>query len=385
MRNRVLVLLLATCLVMGAFATGKEEAPKTRLIYMTAGDVNMLALGQNVLGPGFQEKFPNVTVTTIHTGPGNAGSQMILEKLQAEQAAGKKVGDVDVAMVHEIFMDWALKKDLLLNYAKQAETWKYVTSPFAKTSLGVNIEGYGIPMFHSQTALAYNPDMVKNPPKSYAELKEWVKQNPGKFGYNGIKGGASGVSFVMGWMYAATGKYQKYAITGPFDKAEVASWEPAFKELKEFNKNVVITAGNVGTLDGLNRGEIWMGPVWVDMFFTYMNEGKLNPKTRMIVPDPGMPGQPMYFVIPKNAPNPELARKFIEYVTSPAVQAKDIVIKFNWYPGIDGSFLKGAIPQETYDKIYRDVTPADLQKKGLSFPLADYYSAVLESYEKWSQ
>jgi putative spermidine/putrescine transport system substrate-binding protein len=385
MRTRLLVLLLATCLVMGAFATGKGEAPKTRLIYMTAGDVNMLALGQNVLGPGFQEKFPNVTVTTIHTGPGNAGSQMILEKLQAEQAAGKKTGDVDVAMVHEIFMNWALQKDLLLSYAKQSETWKYVTSPFAKMSLGVNIEGYGIPMFHSQTALAYNPDQVKNPPKSYAELKEWVKQNPGKFGYNGIKGGASGVSFVMGWVYAATGKYQKYAITGPFDKAEVASWEPAFKELKEFNKNVVITAGNVGTLDGLNRGEIWMGPVWVDMFFTFMNDGKLDPKTRMIIPDPGMPGQPMYFVIPKNAPNPELARKFIEYVTSPAVQAKDIVIKFNWYPGIDGSFLKGAIPQETYDKIYRDVTPQDLSKKGLSFPLADYYSAVLESYEKWAQ
>ena len=386
MRTRLLVLLLATCLVMGAFASGGEgEAPKTRLIYMTAGDVNMLALGQNVLGPGFQEKFPNVNVTTIHTGPGNAGSQMILEKLQAEQAAGKKTGDVDVAMVHEIFMNWALSKGLLLQYAQQAETWKYVTSPFAKTSLGVNVEGYGIPMFHSQTALAYNPDMVKNPPKTYAELKEWVKQNPGKFGYNGIKGGASGVSFVMGWMYAHSGKYQKYAITGPFDKAEVASWEPYFKELKEFNKNVVITAGNVGTLDGLNRGEIWMGPVWVDMFFTYMNEGKLNPKTRMIIPDPGMPGQPMYFVIPKNAPNPEMARKFVEYVTSPAVQAKDIVIKFNWYPGIDGSALKGAIPQETFDKIYRDVTPQDLSKKGLSFPLAEYYSAVLESYEKWSQ
>ena len=122
MRTRLLVLLLATCLVMGAFASGgKGEAPKTRLIYMTAGDVNMLALGQNVLGPGFQEKFPNVNVTTIHTGPGNAGSQMILEKLQAEQAAGKKTGDVDVAMVHEIFMNWALSKGLLLQYAQQAE------------------------------------------------------------------------------------------------------------------------------------------------------------------------------------------------------------------------------------------------------------------------
>ena len=137
MRTRVVVLLLATFVVMGAFASGgKDEAtPKTRLIYMTAGDVNMLALGQNVLGPGFEAKNPNVSVTTIHTGPGNAGSQMILEKLQAEQAAGRKTGDVDVAMVHEIFMNWALSKDLLLPYAKQAETWKYVTSPFAKTSL----------------------------------------------------------------------------------------------------------------------------------------------------------------------------------------------------------------------------------------------------------
>ena len=32
-----------------------------------------------------------------------------------------------------------------------------------------------------------------------------------------------------------------------------------------------------------------------------------------------------------------------------------------------------------------DVTPQDLSKKGLSFPLAEYYSAVLESYEKWAQ
>jgi len=128
-----------------------------------------------------------------------------------------------------------------------------------------------------------------------------------------------------------------------------------------------------------------MGPVWVDMYFTFMNEGKLDPKTRMILPEPGMPGQPMYFVIPKNAPNPDLSRKFIEYVTSPAVQANEIVKRFNWYPGIDGSALKGSIPQDVYDKIYRDITPMDLQQKGLAFPLADYYSAILEAYERWAQ
>ena len=94
MRTRWLVLLLVTCVVLSAFAGGNPEGSKTRLIYMTAGDVNMLALGQNVLGPGFQASNPNVNVVTIHTGPGNAGSQMIFEKLQAEAAAGKKTGDV---------------------------------------------------------------------------------------------------------------------------------------------------------------------------------------------------------------------------------------------------------------------------------------------------
>ena len=379
---KLLVFLVATGF---ALAGGQKEAraKPVKLIYMTAGDVNMLALGQNVIGPQFSKKYPNVSVMTIHTGPGNAGSQRIFEKVLAESQSKKETWDVDVAMIHQIFLKWAMEKDLLMPYAKDIETWKYMTSPFAKSSLGVKVEGYVMPMFHSQTTLAYDPAHVKDPPKSYGELVEWVKKNPKKFGYNGIKGGMSGVSFTVGWVYWKTGKYEKYAVTGPFEKSEVASWEPAFKDLEAFNKNVTFTAGNVGTLDALNRGEIWMGPVWVDMFFTFMNEGKMDPKMRMVLPEPGMPGQPMYFVIPRKAAHPEEAKKFIEFVTSPAIQAKEIVQRFNWYPGIDGSHLKGAIPQEIFDKIYGDVTPQDLSKKGLPFPLADYFGAILESYEKW--
>lgn len=379
-----LVLLLAAAVVYaGGDREGGAKAAPAKVVYMTAGDVNMLALGQNVIGPELNAKYPNIQVMTVHTGPGDAGSQLILEKLEAENKSGKAAWDVDVAMVHQIFMKWALEKDLLMPYAKEVSTWKYVTTPFAKTTLGINMEGYGIPMFLSQTALAYNPNYVKTPPKSYAELVEWVKANPGKFGYNGIKGGMSGVSFVFGWVYWKTGKYEKYAITGPVDKAEFATWEQAFKDLADFNKYVTFTGGNVGTLDALNRGEIWMGPVWVDMFFTFMNEGKLDPKTRMVLPDPGMPGQPMYFVIPKKAAHPEEAKKFVEYVTSPEFQAKQIVMKFNWYPGIDGSYLKGAVPQDIYNKIYGDVTPEDLVKKGQAMPLADYRTAMLEAYEKF--
>lgn len=375
-KNLLLILILVL-----TFVSCKQEGKN--LVLMTAGDTNMLAIQQNVLGPQFEEQNPGVRLISVHTGPGNAGSQRIYEKLFVESESNKETWDVDIAIVHEIFMKWAMEKDLLLPFAKESDSWKYVTSPFAKKTLGVDIEGYGIPMFHSQTAIAYNPEYVKNPPKTFEELEKWVQENPGKFGYNGVKGGASGVSFVIGWIYWKTGRYEKLAVTGPFEEAEVASWEKAYKELEAFNANVTYTAGNVGTLDALNRGEIWMGPVWVDMYFTFLKEGKLNPETKIILPSPGMPGQPMYYVIPKKATNVELAKKYVAFATSPEVQGAEIVEKFNWYPGIDGSYLEDKVPDEVFSKIYSDVTPADLQEKGLAFPLADYQNAMLESYEKW--
>ncbi len=381
MKKFVLVAIVMFICTGVVFTGGNSVAEN--MILMTAGDSNMLAFQQNVLAPQFTEKNPDVRVIPVHTGPGNAGSQRIFEKLYAENQSKKDTWDVDVAIVHQIFMQWAMEEDLLLPFTDDIATQQYVTSPFAKSALGVNVEGYAIPMFHSQTALAYNPEYVKDPPKTYEELVEWVKNNPGKFGYNGVKGGASGVSFVVGWVYWKTGRYEKLAITGPIEQSEIDSWEGLFKDLEAFNQNVTYTAGNVGTLDALNRGEIWMGPVWVDMFFTFMKEGKLNPATKMILPEPGMPGQPMYYVIPKKTGHPEIAKKYIEFATSPEVQGKEIVERFNWYPGIDGSYLEGIVPDEVYDKIYSDVTPADLQAKGRAFPLADYHTAILESYEKW--
>ncbi len=167
--KRFLWVYLFLIAAIGLLVVGGQReavAAPIRLVYMTAGDVNMLALGQNVLGPAFAKKYPEVSLMTVHTGPGDPGSRLIFEKLSAEAESKKESSDVDVAMVHQMFMKWADGKDLLLNYAKGISTWKYVTSPFAKMSLGVNVEGFVMPMFHSQTALAYNPDYVKDPPKT---------------------------------------------------------------------------------------------------------------------------------------------------------------------------------------------------------------------------
>jgi ABC-type uncharacterized transport system YnjBCD substrate-binding protein len=66
--------------------------------------------------------------------------------------------------------------------------------------------------------------------------------------------------------------------------------EQAYEKLKAFNKNVTFTPGNAGTLDMLSRGEITMGPVWVDMFYSWKDQGKLPPSIKLTLLSPGMPG-----------------------------------------------------------------------------------------------
>ena len=63
-------------------------------------------------------------------------------------------------------------------YRNDIAAGKLVSRDTAKNALGANVDGYVLPMFHSQIAFAYNPDLVKAPPKTFAELAEWVKKNP---------------------------------------------------------------------------------------------------------------------------------------------------------------------------------------------------------------
>jgi ABC-type uncharacterized transport system YnjBCD substrate-binding protein len=351
------------------------------LTVITAGDQNMVDYVRDFLGPQFEKTHPGVKVVSVGTGPGDAGSQKIYEKLAAQKAANSNAWDVDVMVIHQKMAGQMVNEQMLLPYKDKIATGKMVTSATASNSLGANVTGYVIPMFQSQTAIAYNPDLVKDVPNSYSELVEWTKKNPKKFGYNGIKGGMSGVAFVAGWVYAFGGDADKL-MKGPYDASTKAAWDKLLGDLKAFNQNVVITPGNAGTLDMLNRGEIAMGPVWVDMFYTWKADGKLPPNMKLKLVAPGMPGQPMYYAIPSKAANAKLAEEFIALATSPEVQADGIVKKFNWYPGIDAKYLEGKLDKASWDKLFTDIKPDDLSSKGKPFPIAPYFNDILESYEK---
>lgn len=373
MRKGLLAAGLAALLTSGA-------ANAQTLNVATAGDQNMVDYIKDYLGPLFEKKHPGVKVVAVGTGPGDGGSQKIYEKLDAQKKAGAP-SDFDVVVVHQKAAGTMVKEELLKKYRDQIPTGSLVTRETATNALGTDVSGYVMPMFHSQTAIAYNPDLVKNPPNSYPELREWVKKNPKQFGYNGIKGGMSGVAFVAGWVAAFGGDAAKLE-KGPYDPAAKATWDKAMADLKEFNQNVVITPGNAGTLDMLNRGEIAMGPVWVDMFYTWKAEGKLPPTMRLKLVTPGMPGQPMYYAIPAKTAQEKLAAEFIALATSPEVQAEGIVKRFNWYPGIDAKNLEGKLDQAAWAQLFSDIPPETLAANGKPFPIGPYFNDILEAYER---
>ena len=353
---------------------------ETVLTVASGGSENMVEYVTDFLGPLFESQNPGVKVRVTGTGPGDSGSQKILEKLEAQLNAGVESWDIDVIVGNQLKTAAMVQGGLLDTYRSEISTGALVTRDSAKMALGVNVDGYVMPMFHSQTAIAYNSDLISSPPATYDELRAWVKENPRAFGYNGIKNGMSGVSFVVGWMYAYGDDPAKLQ-NGPYDAAVSGGWGDALAGLKEFNEDVSFTPGNAGTLDMLNRGEIAMGPVWVDMFYSWQSDGRLPPNLKLKLIAPGMPGQPYYYGIPSKATNRDLAMKFVELATSPEVQAEGIVSQFNWYPGIDAGHVEAALDPVTWSKLFTDVTPEDLAANGKPFPIADYFTDIKEAYE----
>ena len=148
----------------------------------SAGDQNMVDYVKDYLGPMFEKAHPGVKVVSVGTGPGDSGSQKIYEKLDAQKNASAT--DFDVLVIHQKAAGQMVKEGLLNKYTANVETAKLATGDSAKNSLGTDVSGFVIPMFQSQTALAYNADMVKTPPatfliKTAANLTAGSKE-PGK-------------------------------------------------------------------------------------------------------------------------------------------------------------------------------------------------------------
>ena len=375
------MLIRALVLLLVLVVPTLNLAAATRLNVAIGADVNVVEVHKTLLAPGFKGQVPDAEVIVVGTGTGEPASRAIYTKIKAQADAGRKPWDIDVALVSMAVASQMAKEGLLQRYVPQMKNAALVKGAEVKEAFGVNVDGYVVPMFHNQIAIAYNPAKVANPPKSFDDLDKWVRANPGKFAYNGIKGGVSGVGFTMGWVYWKTNLY-KPLTQGPFDKAREGAIREAVTALRDFNKNVLITNGNAGTLDALNRGEAWMGAVWIDQLVAWKNEGRMDASITPVLPSPGLPIYPLYLVVPREAANREAATRYIDYIATPEVQAKAIVERFGWYPGVDADRVLPLISAKSRELLFKGVSADDLARYSRQMPIKEYHDLITLAYEE---
>jgi len=353
----------------------------TRLNVAIGADVNVVEVHKTLLGPGFKAQAPDVDLNVVGTVKGEPASRAIYTKIKAQADTGRKDWDIDVALVSMAVASQMVKEGLLHAYVPQMKNAALVKGAEVKEAFGVKVDGYVVPMFQNQIAIAYNPAKVPTPPKSFDDLAAWAKANPGKFGYNGIKGGVSGVGFTMGWVYWKTGLYTQLT-QGPFDKAREGAIRAAVTALRDFNRDAYITNGNAGTLDALNRGEIWMGAVWIDQLVAWKNEGRMDQSITPALIAPGLPIYPLYLVVPREAANREAAVRYIDYIATPEVQAKAIVERFGWYPGVDAERVLPLISPKAKELLFKGVSASDLARFSRQMPIKEYHDLITLAYEE---
>src|SRR5688572_8246638 len=142
----------------------------TRLNVAIGADVNVVEVHKTLLGPGFRAIEPDVEINAVGTGTGEPASRAIYTKIKAQADAGRKPWDLDVALVSMAVASQMAKEGLLLRYVPQMKNAALVKGAEVKEAFGVSVDGYVVPMFQNQIAIAYLPSKVANPPKSLDEL-----------------------------------------------------------------------------------------------------------------------------------------------------------------------------------------------------------------------
>lgn len=237
--------------------------------------------------------------------------------------------------------------------------------------------GYEAPWGRVQFALIYDTLRTPQPPRSFAELGEWIRANPGRFTHDQQ---FTGVTFLKSLLYALNGGVG--TVQGGFDEtiygstsAELWAWldshrEHFWREGRTFpagvadlhrlfaNREVDFTMSN-------NHNEV----------VSKVRQGVLPPTSRATVLREGTIANAHYLGIPFNASNPAGAMLVADFLLSPEAQLRKL------HPEVwaDGTVLDiDALPPEWQRRF------ADLETDNRSIPpdtLARY--AVPEVAPEW--
>lgn len=195
----------------------RQQAEKQEIsMMMWMGDPNINSYMKNYVVPEVKKQF-NIDLK-IASGQGNT----IVSILMSELEAGKNNGELDLVWINgESFYQLRQIDGLYGPFTEQLPNSRYIDwdNPFIKYDFQQPVDGYEVPWGNVQFTMIYDSAVVDNPPKTRAELENYVKQHPGSFT---IANDFSGMTFLKSLLIGMAGpgtlhgefdetKYEKYA------------------------------------------------------------------------------------------------------------------------------------------------------------------------------
>ncbi len=182
------------------------------------------------------------------------------------------------------------------------EPYPVARSAYYKELIPVAQEPEGPAAFFQVVGLTYNPETVKTPPTSWADLWSPAFKN---------RVGITNLASTLG-----TGFLVEVARMNGGSEANV---EPGFAALQKLKPNLSAVAANPGALASLyQQGQIDISPGNFNAIQILKAQGV---PVEFVAPKEGAIAFRTTMHITKNSPNPELAFKLIEAALSPEVQS----------------------------------------------------------------
>jgi putative spermidine/putrescine transport system substrate-binding protein len=300
-----------------------EAEGQTVNMYMWGGSTTNNRYIDEWVAPRLKES----TGVTLRRVPIN-DTKDIINQLLAEKRAGKKNGSADIIWINGENFKAAKDNGLIWgSFAEKLPNFqRYINQddPNVKYDFGEAINGLEAPWGKAQFVFIYDSDKIKKPPKSMAELKSWVKANPGRFTYPAPPD-FTGSAFVRQAMYETTGGHQQYL--NPMTADDLAAkLTPLWDYLNEI-KPYLWRQGqtypeSLAKLDQLyTSGEVWLTMGYDPARATNeIKNGNFPESSRTFVLDGGTLSNFHYLSIPFNAEHPAGAMVAINFMESPDAQ-----------------------------------------------------------------
>ena len=305
-------------------------------------------------------------------------------KIKAMQAAGRV--DIDLVLTGIGALAAGVDQGLWLKlFPDHARAFPGVLDsylPAAAKMLDVAADhGLVVTFMPAGPLLEYNPDKVKNPPTTPAELLAWCKANPNKLIYARPANSGPGATFIMGLPYILGDSNPKDPLKG---------WDKTWAFLKELNTCIeYYPTGTGATMKELGEGSR-------DMTVT-MTGWDINPRVLGIVPKnfkvtpfKGMTwvNDVHYMVIPKGVSEERLyvLLDLMKFMMQPAQQALTYD-KGYFYPGPAVKNVPVSMAPQASQDALKEFGRPEYDKWLAEFPHTQPLDAkmIVEANRKWDQ